>query len=613
MGSIKQLPREIVEKIAAGEVIERPASVVKELVENAIDAGATSIEIDVENGGKKLIRVADDGRGIEGEDLRLAFVSHATSKLSSVEELFAIRTMGFRGEALAAIAAVSQLSAVTRTRESDAAFRAECAGGPPEKIEQTSGAPGSVFEVRNLFFNIPARRKFLRSDSAEMARISDAVTEIALCHPETSFRLTHNTRLVFRTSATEDLRARIGDLIGASTADELIEIGYDDGFLRVHGYVGRPENALANSRAQYFFLNGRCIRDKLLIAAARQAHEGYIERGRFPRLFLYLTIDPAEVDVNVHPTKREVRFADGSRVYKAVREAVVEALSSAELTVGYEPPSGGKREPPSQERSEAVRRAVSEFFSRPQAPQKPLPGLSPRPFPDWSQRTRTGQSGRQPPFTTPVREVERADDAAGATGTPAPEGTGARKAIQIHSSYILYETETGFTVIDQHALHERILLEQIRSQLDAGKLPAQRLMHPLVFDVTSGEKERILNADDVLERLGFHVEAFGPTSVGVFTLPQMLRTEEAEATVRDIAQKTAEIGDDVKPTQVLERAIHSLACQAAVKAGQPLSQAEIDALLEHKEAVVNASRCAHGRPTALEFPLADLEKRFQRR
>jgi len=611
MANIIQLPNDLIEKIAAGEVIERPASVVKELVENAIDAKATAIEVEVEKGGKSLIRVSDNGCGMDGDDLLLAFARHATSKISAFDDLFAIHTLGFRGEALAAISTVSQVTATTRSKDSDLAWTVTCTGTTPENVQETSGAPGTVFEIRNLFFNIPARRKFLRSDSAEMARISDVITELSLGHPNISFQLTHNNRLVVRANAASNIKARIGELMGSPTADELLELAFDDGFIKIHGYVSRPENAVGAARAQYYFLNNRAVRDKLFIAASRQAHDGYLERGKHPQLFLFMTIDPAEVDVNVHPTKREVRFAEGSRVYRAIREAILEALSSSDQTPKYEKPTGSERSGHGQPRADKVRQAVSEFFSRPQPkPHQQLPGLSSRPH-------STGQFTHEAPYASRAHDAPRNDvgPSMEQTAAPAaPQGPAVgRTAIQIHSSYILYETETGFAVVDQHALHERIMLEQIHSQLNSGMLPAQKLMHPIVFDVVPGEKERIIETVELLKQLGFYVEPFGPHSVGIFAIPQLLKTGNAEGAVREIAEKASETHGDVKASDVLDKAAHSLACHGAIKAGDPLSQSEIDALLAHKESADNASRCAHGRPTALDFPISDLEKKFNRR
>jgi len=643
MGAIHVLPEGLVNQIAAGEVIERPASVVKELLENAIDAQASRIRLEVEQAGKKLIRVADDGSGMSAEDARLALSSHATSKIATGEDLEGITTLGFRGEALASIAAVADVRLVTRTAEALEATEVTVSGGVAEAPRPASGPVGTTVEVRNLFRYVPARRKFLKTDATEMGHITEAVTRSALAYPSVHLSVTHNGRSVYELPPTDGPRSRIGAFLGADLAEALLEISSEEPAGRLWGLVGPPSVARSTAGTQYLFINGRYVRDRSLLHALREAYRGLLEGRRQPVAFLFLTVPPERVDVNVHPTKIEVRLRDQHLLYGQVLSTVRERLLGPGITPTLTPPTAPTPEagadqdagrtdagdaseaaaplqsrpeegtPAGQaEREDRVRRAVADFLRSPPAQRQerlPLAG-----------RTRAAGEAERAPHrkmtgTSRSRLERRAlpgDTGEEATSRgEAPEAPPGR-AIQLHNTYLVAETDDGILIVDQHALHERVLFEELMERLEAGPLESQRLLVPVTLALSDREMAAVQQHREALLRLGIEAEAMGPRDVGIQAFPPLLDRADPAGTLRDFLEWVQALDAPPSPRQVLENLAHVAACRAAVKAGDPLKAEEIEALLAHREAAQMASTCPHGRPAALVLTRKDLEKQFGR-
>jgi DNA mismatch repair protein MutL len=650
MGIINQLPPSVINQIAAGEVVERPASVVKELLENAIDAGATRIEVAVERGGKDLIRVADNGSGIAPDDLLLAFTPHATSKLSGAEDLYRIRTLGFRGEALAAIAEVSRVRC--QSRAGDAAEGAEVAidagrAGPV----QPSGCPaGTVIEVRNLFHNTPVRRSFLKSDSTEAGHVQDVFSRVALAHPTVHLTFRSAGKVVHDLPPVTGVRDRIAVFFGRELAEALLWIESRVESTHLWGYVGHPSQSRSSTKTQFLYVGGRYVRDRSLSHALAEAYRGLLMVGRMPVAFLHLEIPPEEVDVNVHPTKVEVRFRDSQRVYSqllaAVRQTFLSSdlharLQTAEAFGGSDPdPSGGPTGPasarPVPERSFGLagtsdrRQEVAGWFQPKDVPgfqSYPAPGYAGGPpTADWSSRlaaaATVSQSAMFDEFadTTPPPDTPRPVPAV-ATGPPhaapyeaqaPPRREVSPRAIQVHDSYLIAETDDGMMVIDQHALHERILFEEMKARVENGAVESQRLLVPEPVNLSAAEVAAVVEHSETLRRLGLEVEPFGGDTVVVTSTPAMLPGVAPDRLVRDLAEHLKSCPTPPARDALLADLLHMIACKAAVKAGQPLRPEEVAALLERRHLVADSHHCPHGRPTALVFTKSELERQFGR-
>jgi DNA mismatch repair protein MutL len=628
MASIHVLPEGLVNQIAAGEVVERPASVVKELLENAVDAQASRIRLQVEEAGKKCIRVSDDGTGMTAADAALALASHATSKIAAAGDLEGITTLGFRGEALASIASVADVRLVTRTAEAVEATEVSVAGGKASEPRPTSGPVGTAIEVRNLFRYVPARRKFLKTDATEMGHITEAVTRIALAYPSVHLTVTHNGRSVYELPPSDGVRRRIGAFFGADLAEALLEVSSDEPAGRLTGLIGPPSVARATAGTQYLFLNGRYVRDRSLLHALREAYRGLLDGRRQPVAFLFLTVPPERVDVNVHPTKIEVRLRDQHLLYGQILSAVRERLLGPGITpdvamgsTDAEPAEtfGGETDEAAGERSGAredrVRRAVADFLRSPPAQRQerlPLGG-----------RTRAaGEAERAPPRGmngTYRSRLERQapqgaedGDVGGETRTHRHEEEPGTRAVQLHNTYLVAESDDGILIVDQHALHERVLFEQMMDRLDAGPLASQRLLVPVTLSVSDREMAAVEQHREALAHLGIDVEAMGPRDVGIQAFPPLLERADPAGTLRDFLEWVLALESPPTPRQVLENLVHVAACRAAVKAGEPLQAAEIEALLAHRKAAEMASTCPHGRPAALMLRRKDLEKQFGR-
>ena len=637
MAPIQILSEQLVNQIAAGEVIERPASAVKELFENAIDAQAGRIDLELEEAGKKLIRVSDDGLGIPAAEVPLALSSHATSKIASSDDLEGITTLGFRGEALASIASVADVRLVSRTAEALEAMEITVSGGKAAPPRPTSGPVGTTVEVRNLFRYVPARRKFLKTDATEMGHITEQVTRVALAYPAVHLSVRHNGRNVYDLPPTESLRERIGVFFGPEVAQSLLEVGSEEPAGKLWGLIGPPHLARATTATQYLFLNGRYVRDRGLFHALREAYRGMLEGGQQSVAFLFLTVPPDRVDVNVHPTKIEVRLRDGHLLYGQVLAAVRQRLlgpgsaPSFVMPQDAEPASTRESAEPPQgddERRARVRQAVADFLRSPAAaPQArlPLQGRAPvdesrsasPPHPALSLREREKGSPLSPQErekSSPLSPGERvARPGEGASAPPAAgEPAAASRAVQLHNTYLVAETEDGILIVDQHALHERVLFEEIMQRLEAGPLEGQRLLVPMTLDLTDREMAAVEAHREALGQLGIEAEAMGPRSVGIHAFPAILERADPAATLRDFLGWVLALDEAPTARQVLERLAHVAACRAAVKAGDPLKPEEIEALLSRREAADMAPTCPHGRPAALVLRKSDLEKQFGR-
>ncbi|MCJ7543693.1 MAG: DNA mismatch repair endonuclease MutL [Phycisphaerae bacterium] len=660
---IQVLPTYLVNKIAAGEVIERPASIVKELVENSLDAGATRIDIAVADGGRRLIAVTDNGCGMGPDDLALAFAPHATSKIAREDDLEDIATLGFRGEALASVASVSHAHVRSAVRRDDGSgapsgYEVEAAGDTLGPARPCAAGAGTTVTVRDLFFNTPARRKFLRTANTELGHISEQLARLALPHPQVAFTLSHNGREIANLPATDSTLQRTRDLFGSELADALLPIVRRTGPVKVAGLVSTPAAARATARWQYFFLNGRYIRDRILSHALREAFRGLADPARSPAAMVFLTLDPREVDVNVHPTKIEVRFRDAQRVYGELLAALRETLNRADLTPAAtlgEATSPKVEDDNLDERRLSIRTALADFFRSAAPPQRPLdfPAPSQPRGPQQPQAQEAKDQGRyvSSPSGEPVAVPAPTPQAHPAIGTsaggqwpaarPAPTAAapGAAlpapaampvQAIQVHNAYIVAPCEDGLVIIDQHALHERIVYNDLRRRLAEGNLTGQRMLLPAALVVTPAEADVLARHEALLTRLGIEVAPFGPDTYAVQRFPALLagRGVEAAAFVREILDKLSDFGElastelSVKPSrtedegasqeQLLEELLEMLACKAAVKAGQALSGAEMQALLARRAEAEKASACPHGRPTTIKLSLRELEKQFKR-
>ena len=609
MPQIHVLPRHLVNKIAAGEVIERPASVLKELLENAIDSGATRIAITVEDGGRKLISVSDDGGGMSDEDLALAFAPHATSKIAGEDDLERIETMGFRGEALASIASISHAHIRTRRADETSGCEVEVSGETIGEVRPCAAAAGTTATVRNLFFNTPARRKFMRTTNTEFGHVVEQLTRLALPHPQVTFTLTHNGREAMNLPATEATIGRAADIFGASLAEALLPIARRGGKVDVAGLIAPPAAARSSGKWQYFFLNGRYVRDRLLAHALREAYRGLVEPSRWPPALVFLELDPAEVDVNVHPTKIEVRFRDGQLVHGELLAALRDTLNKANLTPTASLKSAmnasvdATASQDAEKRRESLRRAMADFF-------KSVPPAQPRfSFPE------TPSHRQHAPITPPARST---GDGTSPTEGPAPPASthAPPRAIQIQDSYIAAACDDGLLIVDQHALHERIIYNDLRRRLtgsEASPLTGQRLLIPETLRVTPAEAAALENFSELLGRLGIETTPFGPDAVAIQQFPTLLgrRGVTPGEFLRDVLDKLIEdetAGDE----HILQELLAMTACKAAVKAGQKLTTAEIDELLARREEAQGASACPHGRPTTLKLTVKDLQKQFKR-
>lgn len=598
---VRRLPESIVNRIAAGEVVERPASVVKELVENALDAGARRVEVMTDGGGRRLIRVADDGDGMTRDDLALAVERHATSKLDT-DDLLAIHALGFRGEALPSIGAVARLTITTRHASEPHAWSLTVDGGRTGETRPAALPRGTTVEVRDLFYATPARLKFLRSDRGEAEATREVLRRLAISRPDVTFLLAGEGRAPLTWAASEDPLARLGEVLGSEFRAGAIHFLAEHDGVRVSGFAGLPTLSRANSLGQYFVVNGRPVRDKLLIGAVRAAYADYLPRDRHPLLALFVSCDVREVDVNVHPAKTEVRFRDGA----LVRALVVRALKSALMREGRRSAVVGPGRLAAFPASTRLPRR-SETYDPRQAVARPFDVSAT----SGAAALGVAEAAQQVFEVGPPSVDARADRPA-----PAPEATdhplGAARA-QLHETYIVAQTRDGLVIVDQHAAHERIVYEQMKAALATAGVSRQILLMPEVVELDEGDAERLLARKNELARFGLVIDTFGPGVVVVRETPSLLGEVDARGLLRDLAEHMAEWDDSLPLERRLMHVAATMACHGSVRAGRRLKPEEMNALLRAMETVPNSGQCNHGRPTYVELKLADIERLFGRK
>ena len=638
MARIRVLSDEVANKIAAGEVVERPASVVKELLENSLDAGAAELRVEVSGGGRRLIRVADDGCGMLRDDAMLAFERHATSKLRDVKDLLSISTLGFRGEALPSIAAVSRLTLETRAREEETGTRVEVAGGKMLRSDEAALAPGATVSVRDLFFNVPARKKFLRSEPTELAHIASLVTHYSLAHPDKTFLLLSEAKELLNVTPVEKLRDRVYQVFGSQTLDELVELGLrerelelpapwappsarppaprgepDRAVFRLRGFVSRPQVQRLNRNSIFLFVNRRLIRDRLLLHALSSAYYNLIPPGAFPFALLFLECDCEEVDVNVHPSKTEVRFRHGSFVHDFVRDAVRESLvesrpvSTIPLPAQPQPVARLPYSEFSQRIEDQAWQETPSFTLQPTAPPDPRLDFSGEPL------------SIRPEPEPPAPRLPLPDTHGGFPAEMLPEPAASLAVLadlrplgQIQESFIIAAGRDGFWIIDQHVAHERILFEKILKQRAAGRVETQRLLMPLVIQLTVAQQIEYQRIADELNAAGFETEPFGQRTVAVKAAPAGVATADIEKLLYEILEIAERELRRMSMDDARRAIAASIACQASIKINMRLDQNKMEWLLRTLAATECPMSCPHGRPIALHYSMRDILKGFHR-
>ena len=602
MARIEQLSPQVVAQIAAGEVIERPASVVKELLENAVDAGSSRIDVEVGQGGTEFIRVVDNGCGIEAEDLPLAFANHATSKLHRAEDLFRIGTLGFRGEGLASISGVAQVALQSRPAAQACGAEVRCDGGRLSPVRPWNGAPGTRIEVRHLFYNTPVRRKFLRGPATEMAQVCEVFTRLALSQLSLHLTLRHNGKAVYEVPASAGLLDRIAVFFGPEVRKQLHMVQAEQGAVTLGGYVADPACDRGSPALQYLFVNGRWVRDRGLSQALQEAYRGLLMTGRHAVAFLFLEMPPDEVDVNVHPTKAEVRFRDPERLQQLVLTTVRGRLQAEDLTARLR-----VRVPP------------------PDSPAPPEPSLPFDPPAAPVPPAATPAPAERPPRPEPAAPAPVAATSAERRTVPAPAAraeaprppreappAGPVKAIQMHDLYLVVEVPEGILVIDQHALHERVLFEQLQERLRNGALESQRLLIPEPVGLSPAQAAAVLEHRADLAELGLEVSDFGGSTVLLGSYPAVLGKRPPQAILRAVVDYLVARERPPAREVLLNDLLSLMACHGAVRAGDRLTPEEIAALVGRRDLAEDAHHCPHGRPTSLLFSHQDLSRQFRR-
>ena len=575
--TIRKLSPVLINQIAAGEVVDRPASIVKELIENSIDAGSTRIEVQLEHGGRDLIRVSDNGFGIAPEELELAVLQHATSKIAEEIDLAAIASLGFRGEALASIGSISHMIVTSRRESDDSGTQIEVDGGEISSPKPVATSVGTTVEVRRLFFNTPARRNFLKSDGAETTRVREVVQRLAASHHDVSFTLKSGEKILLDYPKTSS-KERIITLFGGELEGEMLEIdGSVDG-ITLWGLVGTPSTARPTSRHIRLHVNGRSISDSSITHALKEAFRGLIEPKRWPTAALFLELKPDLVDVNVHPQKSEVRFRNRDVIWRLVNKTVSSTLTEKEFVPLYQPSSS----PP----------------------------------------ITFGGGGQQAAFGTTDRPSFSVDEARKAVSgidlpmaTPLPTIIGSDAVLQVHQCFLVMQDEQGLLIIDQHALHERMMFNECMQRLSKGNLESQRLLVPDAIDADAGQLEAVENHTELFEQLGIDVSASGPASISVYALPTLLvsRNVNGGKFIRELLDTLGSSAFPSSEEEALAEIVNMMSCKAAIKAGDQLSQRELSDLLQKRKEIERGGSCPHGRPTTMRVTIEELEQRFGRR
>jgi DNA mismatch repair protein MutL len=602
MARIHQLPQDLVNQIAAGEVIERPASVVKELIENSLDAGAARVEIDIEEGGARLIRVRDDGEGIGADDLPLAVQPHATSKIATLEDLERVRTLGFRGEALPSIASVSRFSVTSRTAAQDKAWQLEIAAGRASAPRPAPHARGTTIEVRDLFHNVPARRKFLRADRTEFGHIDELVKAIALARPQTEFRLSHNgkpVRLLRPAGDDAALSARIGEILGEEFAQQSLRIEHAAAGLRLSGWIGLPTASRSQADQQYFHVNGRLVRDRIVAHAVRQAYADVLFHGRHPAFVLFLDLDPQGVDVNVHPAKSEVRFRESRLVHDFLYRTLDEALAQTRAGADALQPSALNSQP---SYLQPAAENVANFL---QWRQSGL-GLGVRePLASYAALLGDRVAGNDSP-----------DSVSNSTALPMSDDADVPPLgfalAQLGGIYVLAENRQGLVLVDMHAAHERITYEKLKSASAGEGIRPRALLVPLPLAVSAREAASVEEHAERLAEIGFDIVRSGPQSVTVKSYPGLLDGADVARLTRDVLGDLVVHGETRRVEESANDVLSTMACHGSVRANRRLTLPEMNALLREMEATERSGQCNHGRPTWIQVSIADLDRMFLR-
>jgi DNA mismatch repair protein MutL len=573
--TIRKLSPILINQIAAGEVVDRPASVVKELVENALDARSTRIEIQLEHGGKDLIRVSDNGCGIAAEELPLAVASHATSKITDEADLAAIASLGFRGEAIASVGSVSHLTITSRREEDESAMQIVVDGGDTSISKPIAASVGTTVEVRRLFYNTPARRKFLKSDGAETTRVRDVVQRLAASHHETGFTLKSADRTILAytpSSAT----ARLLDIFGGELSGEMIECSGETEGVRLWGLIGKPEVARPTSKYLRVHVNGRTISDSSMTHAIKEAYRGLIEPNRWPTAAIFIEMDPALVDVNVHPQKSEVRFRDRDIMWRLVNKSVSSTLSAENFVPLYNP----------KETYQHVATGSQQSFGTGMQSTFPV---------DQAREAVAGIDLTQP---TPMPTILASDD-----------------VLQVHKCFLVTQDEQGLLIIDQHALHERVMFEELKARMAEGNLESQQLLVPESFPADSAWLDAIETQQALFTKLGIEISPSGPASISVYALPTLLVSRNVDGTefICDLLDKLGSNNLPATEEEALSEILDMMSCKAAIKAGDQLTQHELRDLLQRRREIERSSNCPHGRPTTMRLSIEELEQRFGRR
>ena len=600
MTVIRLLPPELINQIAAGEVIERPSSVVKELVENSLDAGATRIEVDIEAGGARLIRVRDDGGGIHVDELPLAVASHATSKIGSVDDLEHVASMGFRGEALASVSSVARFALTSRVHDQDAAFRIEVDGGKLQAARPAQHPQGTSVEVRDLFYNVPARKKFRRAERTEFAHIDDLLKSLALARGSVEFRLSHNGKPVRIWKAARDEQAqlqRVAEVLGDEFPAQSLRIDHAAAGLHLSGWVGLPTASRAQADSQYFYVNGRLVRDRIVAHAVRQAYADVLFHGRYAAFVLYLELDPAGVDVNVHPAKHEVRFREQRLVHDFLFRTLHEALAQTRAGLGALPaaepaPMAGHVYATSAPSSAAA-------WPRPSSQSRLSLGTREEPLADYA-----ALLGASPAMASMPAALPEA-----AEGEAPPLGFA---IAQLKNIFVLAENAHGVVLVDMHAAHERITYEKLKSGRVTSNLRSQVLLVPLSIAVSAKEAAAAEEHAEALAEWGLELSRSGPATIVVRRIPALLEGADVGQLSRDVLSELAQHGSSRRLQELENELLSTMACHGSVRAGRRLTIPEMNALLREMEATERSGQCNHGRPTWVQLSLAELDKLFMR-